>query len=261
MHSRASLKPRGYAGDFELMLLYFANRLRGDSLYARFLHFTAQHYPLGRTVVERERTLRERLEEAARSRSGRPALRILNLAAGPALEMQRWLEETPAPQKPVEMILVDQDRDSLEYAQARLLERIAARPEELRNVRVRALHFSVKQILEPKTEEERRTRAGILRDLDLVTSSGLFDYLPENFAVRLVKALHEGLAPGGGLFLGNLRREPRTSWLMEAVLQWHLRYREEEEVLRWALGLPGQATITPDRTGRCLFLDYRLPAS
>lgn len=256
IHRRAYEKPQGYAGDFELMRLFFATTMEGETLYARFLHFVGQRYPMARTVVARERTMRD----AVRSRvtSGRPA-RVLSLACGPALELHNLLTELARVDQRVELFLLDQDEDALACAHRALCRTLVERREALRGVELSALHFSVGQLLRPKDEAEAAVGRDVLGSMDFVYSAGLFDYLPRAVAKRLVRRLMAMLRPGGELFIGNLREDPASAFMMEHAVAWHLVYREPGEMLELAAGLPdaAEARIVLDQTERCMFLHVR----
>ncbi|MCX4242594.1 hypothetical protein OEB96_18335 [Paraliomyxa miuraensis] len=259
-HRRAYDKPQGYAGDFELMRLFFTPVMEGDTLFARFLHYSAQRYPTAHTVVSRERTLREILRE--RIRQERP-LRILSLACGPALEIQHVLAEVTKIRQPIDLYLLDQDEDALAHAHRAVRHVLADRREALAKVRLSALHFSVMQLLRPRDEAEVAVARDMLRDMDLIYSSGLFDYLPHPVARRLVQRLYGRLRDGGELFLGNLREDPASSWMMEHATAWHLIYREPPQMLALAEGLDPEPTdvgLVLDRTERCMFLHVARPA-
>jgi extracellular factor (EF) 3-hydroxypalmitic acid methyl ester biosynthesis protein len=256
IHRRAYEKPQGYAGDFELMRLFFATTMEGQTLYARFLHYVGQRYPMARTVVARERTMRD----AVRSRltAGRPA-RVLSLACGPALELQNLLGELPRVEHPVELFLLDQDEDALAYAHRALYRLLSERREALDGVELSALHFSVGQLLRPKDEAEAAVGREVLGGMDLVYSAGLFDYLPRAVAKRLVRRLLGMVRPGGELFIGNLREDPASAWMMEHAVAWHLVYREPATMLELVAGVDGvaEASIELDHTERCMFLHVR----
>ncbi len=256
IHRRAYDKPLGYAGDFELMRLFFAAQMEGASLYARFLHFVGQRYPMARTVIARERTMREALR--ARITTGRP-LRVLSLACGPALELHNLLSELPAVTHPVELFLLDQDEDALAYAHRSLHRLLAERRDALAGVELSALHFSVGQLLRPKDEAEAAVGRDVLGEMDFVYSAGLFDYLPRAVAKRLVRRMLGMVRPGGELFIGNLREDPASAFMMEHAVAWHLLYREPAEMLELAAGLPevAEARIVLDQTERCMFLSLR----
>ncbi len=256
LHRRAYEKPLGYAGDYRMMELYFAQDLAGDTLFGRFLHTIAQGYTLGRTVIAREALMRSVVREVAAAKSAantdRP-VRILSLASGPALELRRFLQEASALRRPVQLILLDQDEGALEVAYRRM-QRILVdgRREEL-PVTVECLHFSVKQLLQPSSPEDARVFAEVLADLDLIYSAGLYDYLPEPVAVRLTRLLYSRLRPGGRLLLGNLTETPDSTWIMEYVLGWHLLYRTPEMMEKLAAGLspaPSRVGIVRDATER-----------
>ncbi|HKQ70403.1 MAG TPA: hypothetical protein VJT73_13735 [Polyangiaceae bacterium] len=99
------------------------------------------------------------------------------------------------------------------------------------------LHFSVRQLLLPQTAEERDVRNNVLANLDLVYSAGLYDYLTEPVAARLTKTLYSRLRPGGRLLVGNLVEKPDSTWILEYVVGWHLVYRDDQAMLRFARGL------------------------
>lgn len=257
IHRRAYDKPQGYAGDFELMRLFITAEIEGETLYARFLHYCGQRYPTARTVVARERTMRRAVRE--RIEQGR-ALRILCLACGPALELQNVLREVARVDEPVELFLLDQDEDALAHAHHGVRQVLAERGEALAGVELNALHFSVIQLLRPRDEAEAAVARELLRDMDFVYSAGLFDYLPRTIARGLTRQLYALLRDGGELFLGNLREDPASAWMMEHATAWHLIYREPDEMMDLAEGIDAQDTeIVLDETERCMFLRIRKP--
>jgi hypothetical protein len=257
MHRRAYEKPLGYAGDYRMMEMYFARDLRGDGLFGRFLHSVAQGYSLGRAVVAREVVMREAVRAAMRTPGDEP-VRILSVAAGPAIELRKVLGEVTALERPLELVLLDQDEAAHETAHRRLSRLLVEHHRGRLPVKLECVHFSVRQLLKPQSLEEAAVAEHLLADMDLVYSAGLYDYLTEAVAGRLTHLLYSRLRPGGRLLVGNLTETPDTTWIMEYVLGWHLVYRTEEQMLRFADGLvppPARVGITRDQTGLCLFLD------
>jgi hypothetical protein len=251
-------KPRGYAGDFRMMELFFTQELGGEGLFGRFLHSICQNYTLGRAVVAREAVVRRAVREAAET-PGDGTVRILALAAGPAIELRRFLQECTSLNRPLELILLDQDRTAHETAHAQLSRILLEQHRGMLPVIVRCLHFSVRQLLKPQTPEELRVTSETLAGLDLVYSAGLYDYLTESVATALTGVLFRQLRERGRLLLGNLMETPDTTWIMDYVCGWPLIYRTEETMHRLvALGQgPADIGITRDATGRCLFLDVK----
>jgi extracellular factor (EF) 3-hydroxypalmitic acid methyl ester biosynthesis protein len=260
---RAYEKPLGYAGDYRMMELCFTRDLGGEGLFGRFLHSIGQSYTLARAVVAREAVTRAAIHKAAATEGAGP-VRILALAAGAAIEVRRFLDETGPLRRPVEVILLDQDRGAHETAHRHLTRALLERHRGTLPVTVKCLHFSVRQLLKPQTPEDRAIVSEALADLDLVYSSGLYDYLPERVAAALTQRLHSRLRAGGRLLLGNLVETPDSTWIMDYVWGWPLLYRTDETMLRLAEGLtpePERVGITRDATGRCLFLDVTKPTS
>jgi len=256
-HRRAYEKPLGYAGDYRMMEYCFADGFAGDSLFGRFLDSTAKGSRFGRAVVAREGVLREAVREAI-GRDGEGPVRVLALAAGPAIELRRFLEATGPLHRPVHFILLDQDRAAHESAHSHLTRILLERHYGMLPVTVECLQFSVLQLLRPQTPEDKRIVGETLAELDLVYSSGLYDYLPDRIATRLTRLLYSRLRPGGRLLAANLVETPECTWSMDYVLDWSLLYRSEETLLALADGLtppPSSVGIAADVTERCLFLD------
>jgi extracellular factor (EF) 3-hydroxypalmitic acid methyl ester biosynthesis protein len=263
LHRRAYEKPLGYAGDYRMMELCFAREPGGEGLFGRFLHTVGQNYTLARAVVARELVTREAIRLAAAAEGDGP-VRILALAAGAAIELRRFLDETGPLRRPIELFLLDQDRGAHETAHRHLTRALLERHQGMLPVTVHCLHFSVRQLIRPQTSEEQRVVHETLADLDLVYSAGLYDYLPERVAAALTQLLHSRIRGGGRLLLGNLVETPDSTWIMDYVWGWPLIYRTDETMLRLAEGLTPSGSrvgITRDATGRCLFLDVVKPSS
>ena len=129
-------------------------------------------------------------------------------------------------------------------------------------VTLNGLHLSVLQILRPQGDADKVFIQENLSDLDLIYSAGLYDYLPDPIARRLIRRLYSMLKPGGKLFIGNLVECPDSTWMMEFVSAWVLEYRTEESMLELAGPLspePLSKRIVRDQTGRCLFLEIVRP--
>ncbi|KAA3612753.1 MAG: hypothetical protein DWQ01_03345 [Planctomycetota bacterium] len=259
MQGRAYEKPHGYAGDYRLMTLFFDQNLHGDSLFGKFMNYLAQHYTLARAVIHREQRMREAVRQT--SQLGRPC-RIMSLASGPALELQNFLREIEELEHPVELILVDQDEESLEYAYESLNRILLEKHHGKLKVEITCLHFSVRQILTPKDQSEIDIVRKVLKDVDLIYSAGLMDYMPKPIGQALLRSLYRLVRPGGRLFIGNLERVPDTSWVMEFALAWHLEYRDDTSMMELGERLrpvPETMGLVKDKTGLCLFLDIVRP--
>ncbi len=253
-YRRAFEKPLGYAGDYRLMELIQKPALEGDSLYGRFLHYAAQRFTLAEAVRQRGAVAMEAIRAVL---SVDAPVRLASLACGPAIELQRVFADLPARRHPVDVILIDQDDDALAVCQRELL-RVINQRADASLVTVHCLRFSVRQIVLPKRGKEQDLMQQVLRDLDLVYSMGLFDYLQQPLAARVTASLWKMLRPGGRLMIGNLQRVPDSSWMMEYTAEWNLVYRKAADMRNLGGDLaptPRRMRVRKDATGMCLFLD------
>jgi extracellular factor (EF) 3-hydroxypalmitic acid methyl ester biosynthesis protein len=263
MHARAYEKPLGYAGDYRLMELCFADEPTAESLFGRFVQTVGLGYSLVRAVRGREAVMRDAVERVVYAETTQPA-RVLSVAAGPALELRRLLDSERAASisRPVEFVLLDQDDSALEAAHRHLTRLLLERHGGLLPVTVSCLHLSIRQLLKPQSPEEREAADSIAAP-DLIYSAGLYDYLPDAFCVWLTSFLYSRLRPGGQLLLGNMAETPDSTWLMDYVVDWPLYYRTETSMLALAKRLAPSAerlAIARDASGYCLFLDATRPS-
>ncbi len=234
--------------------------LEGDSLYAHFLHHVGKECSFGATVTARGITARMAARELIEQADG--PVRIVSLACGPAVEMRRLFQEIEEVKHPIELILIDQDQNALRDCHDALAAVLRERFPEGSPVSLHCLHFSLRQIVAPKKGPETELVQSVLQNVDMIYSMGLYDYILQPLARRIVTCLYGMLKPGGKVFIGNLKRVQDCSWVMDYALAWHLVYRDEEQMADLAGEIsppPAAVKVTKDATGNCLFLDVRRP--
>jgi len=258
LYRQAIAKPRGYAGDYVIMLIYNQREPNGETLYERFLDVAGKKHTLSRTVVARQKTAADEIRVSLKA----GASKFVSLASGPALEIGMVLREAEPPDRDITFVLIDQDEEALAYSYETLHRELLASSWDSSRTKIECLHLSVKQLLKPSNSEEEQIGRHALDGTDMVYSMGLFDYLPDLVAHRVLSVLSRHVVPGGKVFVGNLEFEPNTSWLMDFVLGWHLVWRTESSMLRLTDGLrptPDSVQVERDPTGRCLFLRVKRP--
>ena len=235
---RAFAKPRGYAGDAELLDLIYADappngpvsRL-GTQLYDWSVEGTSC-----RSVRARRDILAALIDRIA---SERPAPRILSVACGHLREAQRSAAVRDGAIS--ELIALDQDPLSLE-----LVER------EQTRFNVKPVRGSVRRLL---------VNATSLGTFDLIYSAGLYDYLPAPTARALTHALFSALRPGGTLLVANFAPSLPDIGYMEAIMDWRLIYRDEGEVEEFADDIPTDEIASKDmfrdEPGNVVYLTLR----
>ena len=208
-------KPFGYAGDFKIIDDIYLNDPRTigfDRLWDNYFHQLA----ITCAVRERKEDLKNILADACREKAGRE-LRVMNLASGPAREIKEFLQ-MPESTAPSHIIFdcYELDNRAIDYAK-RLLDNHAG----VRFFQKNAVRLALKKDIHQE----------IPYSYDLIYSAGLFDYLDERVAVRLVAKLKDLLKPGGTLLIANMADKFSNSsacW-MEWVVDWNLIYRTEDE--------------------------------
>jgi extracellular factor (EF) 3-hydroxypalmitic acid methyl ester biosynthesis protein len=222
--ARTNDRPRGYAGDSELMRMLYDDQLRGDSVFGCLLH----RHPIRSAAAQAVRHRIGLVADVIRAekRPDGERLRVMSLACGPARELRNVLQ-TREDIQGIDFVLVDQDPLALDEAR-----------KEVRRTNANALvvEASVRDILKGTATLESSFGG---EELDVIYALGLFDYLPKSVAKRLLSELVSMLRPGGRLIIGNFHIACATRMYLDVWMNWPLLYRTKTELLDLA------ADITP----------------
>lgn len=215
---RAYSKPRGYAGDAVMMDYIYGytaaeiDRLPGVTRRI-FDYCTSTASP--EAVRFRRRVLAETIDVVA-ARAGR-SIEVVALAAGHLREADL---SSAVRSGCARVTAIDQDEESLDVVQSAYAQ-----------FGVQTTPASVRQVLAGRAR---------MPASDLSYSAGLYDYLPEAAATRLTTLMFEALRPGGTLLLANFLPDISDVGYMEALMDWHLVYRDDQDMLNLAAGVaPG----------------------
>jgi len=221
--ARALHKPLGYPGDYLVIESIYGQGFEGASLFDRAVEHAILSLPAAAAVRSRKDLLRERVRQRLRAEAGRTApLRVVSVAAGPAREMAELFSTLEDGPPHIEVTLFDQDKTALSFAWGRL-QRVLE-PRWNGRVAVTYLHDAIRRLLhDPRIFSS-------FGPFDVVLCAGLFDYLSTETAVSLAAKLLANTAPGGTVWIGNMRPVNPTRWAMELHMEWDLRYRTDEEL-------------------------------
>lgn len=245
--ARTFTKPRGYPGDFVAMHWMYEGVRRGDSIYARLLDQLGLEERLASTVGSRKDFMVRQLTEICARTPG--TVRILTLGAGPARELQEFLATAPRSQS-LEITLVDQDEEALEFAHDRLAPLTLHREGR---VDLNCWNLSFQQVLDDSK------LAALFPAQHMIYASGLMDYLGDAAAQHLIDGYYERVAPGGRLVVGNAADARDARWLPEFVLDWTMVYRTPEQMAALIGSRCGR--VQQDDSGCWHFLTIDRPAS
>lgn len=241
LQRRAREKPRGYAGDYQMLQMICDEQQCDDPLGSSFdRFFQAQAAP--QAVRNRTRIVADLIvAEARAAASGR--CHVVSIGSGPAIDIASAAAALKQDLAALRVTLIDIDPAALEYADSRLDEVL---PREQRQ----SIVFNLKRIQRsPKTLEQ-------IAGADLIICTGLLDYFDAADAASFVAALRRCLR-AGGCFLGfNFSPRNPSRTYMEWIGNWYLVYRDhgEMEELAAAAGFGADVEILSDPSGVNLYM-------
>jgi extracellular factor (EF) 3-hydroxypalmitic acid methyl ester biosynthesis protein len=248
---RSYLKPLGYAGDYEMVNMMLEAPDRGPNTYARIIN--AAHILVGPAAAHRNRIemLMEHLQrEALRAKNASRPLRVLNVGCGPAAEIQRFLQQSELADI-CQFDLMDFNEPTLAFARERLE---AVRRECGRSSEFVWRRKSIHELL----REARKHENGEQGRYDLVYCAGLYDYLTDRVCKLLTRLFYSMLPPGGLVVITNVHPANPVRHYMDFLVEWHLEYRDIDQMLSLAQGL-GTPQAYTDSTGVNVFVEMRKP--
>ncbi len=246
--ARTNLKPRGYAGDYEMMKMIYDNELVGQTIFARLLHSYPLQIPASDAVRNRRIMIAKHIREEIENHKDSD-FRAMSIACGPAEEIGEVFSDMDEAGN-VHFTLLDQDTEALRVAMNTVNQ---LELEKGISIDVRYINDSVRSMLRIKDLPGEWGR------FDFIYSMGLFDYLTPPVARAVLARLYEMLRPGGRLVVGNFHSKNPDKAFMEYWLDWVLYHRTEEEMLDLASDLPGESRIFFEDTGCQMFLETRAP--
>ncbi|MCL4201366.1 MAG: class I SAM-dependent methyltransferase [Pirellulaceae bacterium] len=216
LQRRARTKPRGYAGDFEMLAQISANRVCDHPLGAAFdRFFQAQAAP--QAVRNRTTLVAEAIAGFVQRRAAGP-VHIVSVGSGPALDLQAACQRlTPPHRQRLQMTLLDLDPAALDYAGSQLAPLVAAN--QIRLVRENLFRLA----------QSARSRE-FLDGADVIVCSGLFDYLDAAAAAAMLSRFWQALCPGGEAWVFNFAPYNPSRAYMEWIGNWYLIYRTDQQM-------------------------------
>lgn len=201
------LKPRGYAGDFEVIDKIYRKHISEEEKFANWdLYFHSTDAV--QAVRNRKTYFIELLKsvENTRINSQVEKFDILNIASGSGRDMQEFFLDCP--ENGLFFDCLDQDKEAINFA------------ESLCNDWLTQIHFKKANALRFSTDKKYR----------LIWSAGLFDYFNDKTFKFLLKRYFAMLDVGGEMVIGNFSDKNPNRTYME-LGEWFLNHRSEKELL------------------------------
>lgn len=211
-------KPFGYAGDYKIIESIYKKRpctTGFDRLWDNyFLQMTAS-----KATRQRKDDLRIFISNFVKERTGKK-ISIMNLASGPATEIREMLDtDNDESFSKTTFDCYDFDIRAINHAKQCLS-------------RYSNVNFFLKNAL--RIALAKNPTKEIPYNYDLIYSAGLFDYLDDNVAIRLINNLKKLLRPNGLIIAANFGEKYMNSsaGLMEWATEWNLIYRTTDELVK-----------------------------
>jgi len=231
--------PQGYQGDYKTLEAAYRNTPMSDGigyyLDKNILNWTLAHALRGRL---------EKLTELLRAElSTRQGLKVLDIACGSCREVSMLVPEIK--QSKAQFTCIDLDGDALDFAVNRLASADLA-PEQVMTTKYNALRMFDHDIAVAEFGPQ-----------DVIYSVGYFDYLPDDFLVKLLRSLYQLLNKGGKLIAAfkdaDRYRAEEYHWIADWDGFLQRTVKDFERILGEA-GIPAdKITMTRDRTGVIVF--------
>lgn len=213
---RAYYKPKGYAGDFELIELIYRNKPDGDGKLGRLIDGWLLKQVPSQAVRNRRRLLSNLLDRLCRERLDQnERVRIMNLACGPCRELFDFLADCDYSAQ-IDALCIDIDADALQYAN--------------QIVNIAKHHASVRFMRENVIKWSLGRAKHDLPLQNIIYSSGLCDYLDRRMMLKLVERCYDQLAPDGVLVVGNFTPSNPDRHFMDNIMYWRLIHRDAQEM-------------------------------
>ncbi len=237
--NRCRTWPQGHQGDFLTLETAYRDAPLSDGL-GYYLDKYILNLPLAHGVRGRIERLAELLREEL---SARKAPKVLDVACGSCRELQDILPEIRS--SGAQFTCIDLDNDALNFAMDRL-SHAQLHPDQLIFTNYNALRLFDHEIAHAEFGPR-----------DVIYSVGFFDYLPDDFLVRLLSSLYDLLSQGGKLIMAFKDAARYPSQAYHWLLDWdgfRQRHTSDFERVLDQAGIPANAlSTTRDRSDTILF--------
>jgi extracellular factor (EF) 3-hydroxypalmitic acid methyl ester biosynthesis protein len=228
-------KPLGYPGDYIMMNYIYEyngnNNYLGNSSYEKLINNYTCNIPISCSNIKRKEFLKEKILETL---EGKDEAKILSIACGPARELIELLKENKI-NKPLFFKCLDFEKRALDYIDNEI-KKIEAIKRKLFSIEY--ICRDITSIIRDKGLKEN------LKAQDLIYAFGMFDYLSERMASRLMKELYQLLDKEGKLIICNVSLENSGHRAYYELLgEWNMVHRTKEQLLSWTKDISNAGEI------------------
>ncbi len=224
INSHIFRKPLGYSGDFMVMnYIYDYNKgaYLGESSFKMLLNNFACNVPISTSNIKRKDFFKIKILNLVNNKE---KASILNVGSGSARELVELLDEGKLKKK-FAFHCLDFEEKALDY----IREKIGGISDK------KGLSCDIKYLIRNYIDlAKNKNFDGLLKNYDFIYCSGVFDYLKDRIAARLIGALFSLLNKNGTLILCNANNKDsfyRVTY--EIIGDWVFHHREKEQLIGW----------------------------
>ncbi len=218
---RIFCKPLGYPGDYVMMRMIRNNDYEGNSIFGKILNKYYTECALSKANRNRNRYLCDKLAQLVYNK-GKDRVSLLSVASGPAFEITDLIQKNPTLANKMDITFLDQEIDALKYAQHMTYE---SKIKHECTIKTTFKHSTVGNFVKENRKTDTYTK------FDIIYAFGLFDYLDDNTAQKLITHLSHFLNPDGTIILSNYSSENQFhGYYLSMVLEWYMIYRNKEQL-------------------------------
>lgn len=227
-------KPLGYPGDYVMMNYIYDghNDFVGESSLMMLINHYTTNIPISCSNIKRKDYFKQKISELLDS--AKQSAKIASVGCGSARELIELAEEGKI-NKPLVFTCVDFESHALNYIESQLL-KIEA--DKKRFLEMRYYQFDIREVV------RKQDMLAIVGEQDVVYASGLFDYLGDYLAKKILSVLFSLVRSSGLLIIVNAGlRDVEFRSYYEMLGEWRFFHRSEEDILTWTKALKNVASV------------------
>lgn len=217
---RSFEKPRGYAGDYEIIEMFYNYKPMSKGIGYYF-----DRCMLSNTLATADIYRKDKMVELLKDfieRSNSNKLEIINFGCGGCKEL-RDLFSWYFPNKKLNFVAIDQDLEALKFSKSFVNEFPSG-------VSIKFLHKNIIDLIKSYRHKNPKPP---LTNKQLTYSIGLVDYFADNVLSLFVRLCLKTLSPGGQLIFAHKNKQKRESFLApDWICDWRFYLRNKGDVLK-----------------------------
>lgn len=244
LNSRIYEKPLGYDGDCIMMNYYYDNGYEGKSIFDVLMHRYTLNILVAKATINRFKYLYKYILSTFKTIGS--GTKITSLGCGPANEIIDFIKNENV-SADIIFNCIDAEPKAIEEISRKIQSFI---PITKTNFNVNLFNYNILKYIKISRKDE------MINNQNLIFAGGLFDYLVDKVAQRLIEAMFALLAKNGTIVITNFSKSIPSRAYLELLGEWYLILRNEEDMLKLCSQIDKAAKIDIKRDNETKTLLY-----